>query len=491
MLTVSNFSSHMPSNVSLLSIGHSPLHSHKYLQIIYVLDGAVDLTLSFSKYKLKKGDVFVVHYGDIHSLSGEKGKNHIILLDINLDYFKKEYPDIENRFFVSYLMQSCDVNNRCNEITNLIEEIVVHFANEMAGRVEKSIDLTRRCIDSFYTNFLGFALNKEDRTFESKISARPYQMHRISNVIATIYENYNTKLTLEEVASSLHIDKFYLSHLIKGLTGESFQNLLGMARVEYSEELLLATNMSIYEIALAVGFSNVSYYEKHFVKWYDMTPEAYRKKYTDFTVLNCKVDVIEFPVTLEILDTFEGYFKIVYESNLMEIFLDPIKRVGPEEMSSFHTGFEAYCKELKESERLYGPTPVLKTPLYYINYYYSRLLTTKSDSGQFYVASRSGKDFCLFFFNPIGAKDYEVSITQKDAIGKGRVLEYQVDPSNSVLNYWKQLGSPKRIDPEELRAIEASTHPRIKITTQVQEGIRKYTTLIHSGTSAFITFKQL
>jgi len=481
----------MPANVSLVSIGRSPLHSHKYLQIIYVLDGEIDLTLSFSKYKLNKGDVFVVHYDDIRSLTGEKGKNHVILLDINSDYFKKEYPDIENRFFVSYLMQSCGENSRCSEITSLIEEIVVHFANEGTGRAEKTAELTRRCIDSFYANFLGFSLNKEEKTFESKISTRPYQMHRISNVIAAIYENYNTKLTLEEVAANLHIDKFYLSHLIKGLTGESFQNLLGMARAEYSEELLLATTMSIYEIALAVGFSNVSYYEKHFLKWYEMTPEAYRVQYTPFTILNSKTDVIEFPVTMELLDSFGEYFHVAFGSNLIEVQLDPVKRVGPEEMAAFYSGFEAYCKGLKESERLFGPAPILKTPLYYINYFYSRLLPTKSDSGQYYVASRSGKDFCLFFYNPPGGKEYEAEITQKNTDGKGRVLEYKIDPDNSVLNYWRQLGSPSRIDPEELRAIEAATHPRLAIAIQDQKYTRTYKTNLPAGTSAFILFKQL
>jgi len=491
MLTTSNFSSHMPANVSLLSIGSSPIHTHKYLQIIYVLDGTIDLTLSFSKYKLGKGDIFVVHYGDIHSLYGEKGKNHVILLDINSDYFKNDYPDIENRFFVSYLMQAAGEQNRCSEITNLIEEIVVHFAAEGTGRIEKTIELTRRCIDSFYANFLGFSLNKEEKTFESKIAARPYQMHRISNVIAAIYENYNTKLTLEEVASSLHIDKFYLSHLIKGMTGESFQNLLGMARVEYSEELLLATSMSIYEIALAVGFSNVAYYEKHFLKWYEMTPEAYRQKFTPFTALNSKTDVIEFPVTLELLSTFEDHFHIEADSNLIEIALDPVKRVGPEELGPFYSGFDAYCKELKEGERLFGPAPILKTPLYYINYYYSRLLPTKADTGPNYVVSRSGKDYCLFLFNPTGGKEFDVQVSHNHAGSRARVLEYKIDDSNTVLSYWQRLGSPKRVDPEELRAIEAATHPRLLITTQTQEGPFTYKTIMPVGSASFIQFKQL
>jgi len=58
------------------------------------------------------------------------------------------------------------------------------------------------------------------------------------------------------------------------------------------------------------------------------------------------------------------------------------------------------------------------------------------------------------------------------------------------LNYWQQLGSPKRIDPEELRAIKALTHPQLAITTQVEDGTRTYKTVIQSGTSAFISFKQ-
>jgi AraC-like DNA-binding protein len=491
MLTNSSFLSNIPSNVSLLSIGRVPLHSHKYLQIVYVLDGEIDLTLSFSKYRLKKGDVFVVHYGDLHSIAGEKGQNHVILLDINSDYFKKEYPDIENRFFLSYLMQSSGEDERFREITRLIEEIVVHFANEGQGRIEKTAELTRRCIDSFYANFLGFSLNKELKTFESKISARPYQMHRISNVIASIYENYNMKLTLEEVATSLHIDKFYLSHLIKGLTGESFQNLLGMARVEYSEELLLATNMSIYEIALAVGFSNVSYYEKHFLKWYDMMPEAYREENKMRTVLHSEIDVVTLPVTLAALADFEDYFHVAVGSNLVEIFLDPMKRVGPEELSAFYTGFEAYRKGLKIDEHAFGAFPILKTPLYYVDYFYSRLLPTKSDTGKHFVVSRSGKDFCIFFYNPPGGKEYEVEMTLKDVKGKGRAVEYKIDPANTVLNYWRQLGAPKRVDPEELRAIEAATHPRLIITTNQQEGTQIYKTIIESGTASFILLKQL
>lgn len=490
MLTVSSFSSAMPANVSLVSFGHSPLHTHKYIQIFYVLDGEIDLTLSFSRYVLKPGDVFVVHYGDIHSVSGIKGQNHVVLLDINTDYFKQDYPGLENRFFVSYLMQSKGEDSRFQEISRLIEETVVHFANEGESQAEKTAELCRRCIECFYANFLGFSLNKELKTFESKISSKPFQMLRVSNAIASIYENYNTKLTLDDVAQTLHIDKFYLSHLIKGLTGESFQNLLGMARSEYSEELLLATSMSIYEIALEVGFSNVTYYEKHFVKWYEMTPEEYRTQYAPKTILNSESDHTSFPLTPETLSTFENFFHVAGSTQVVEIELNGTSRVGPEELSLFYEGFQRYGDNLKQTEDAFGDTPVLKTPSYYLNYYFSRLMPIRADTGPTFVACRSGKDHNLILYSPMDGKDYDVAIQLPDSQSTRRVLEYKIDPTNSVLNYWQLLGAPKRVDPEEMRAIEAATHPRLIIAMLPEGEAQSYRTTIRQGTASYIFIKQ-
>ncbi len=490
MLSTSNFQNNIPASVSLMSIGHVPLHTHKHIQILYVLNGEVNLSLSFSKYLLKKGDVFVVHYGDLHSISGIKGSNHVIALDINTEYFKDEYDDLVNRFFVSYLMQSEGENERNPEINRLIEEIFVHFAHGGERDTKKTAELTRKCIDYFYKNFQGFSVNKDLKTFESRIFSKPYQINRISNVISTIYANSDTKLTLEDVAATLHIDKFYLSHLIKGFTGVSFQNLLGMARVEYSEEYLLGTEMSIYEIALAVGFSNVSYYEKHFSKWYEMSPDAYRDKYREKTILHNKPDVIRYPVTQQILHDFESHFYFSTHSNVVEIQLSCTSHIGPTELAPFHERYQAFCEKQKNEETKSGLTPILKTPSYYLNYYYSRLLPIKSDAGPNYVVSRSGKDFYLFLFGPSGEREYKAEISLSDVPGKYHILEYKIDPSNSVLNYWKLLGSPTRVNPEEMRAIEAVTHPRLCITSILQTDLPIYQTIIESGTASYIVVRQ-
>ena len=51
-------------------------------------------------------------------------------------------------------------------------------------------------------------------------------------------------------------------------------------RMQKARQLLLNTNMRIYEIADSCGYNNDLYFSRVFVKVYGMTPMAFRKMYT-------------------------------------------------------------------------------------------------------------------------------------------------------------------------------------------------------------------
>ncbi|MDE8735281.1 helix-turn-helix domain-containing protein, partial [Eubacteriales bacterium DFI.9.88] len=53
-----------------------------------------------------------------------------------------------------------------------------------------------------------------------------------------------------------------------------------------SEYELLSSDLSVSHIALSSGFSNSSYYSKHFRFWFGMTPQEYREKYAGQTLQN-------------------------------------------------------------------------------------------------------------------------------------------------------------------------------------------------------------
>ncbi|MFI3213674.1 MAG: PocR ligand-binding domain-containing protein [Eubacteriales bacterium] len=98
----------------------------------------------------------------------------------------------------------------------------------------------------------------------------------IQKSAAYIAKNFTTTLTLEEVASHVHLNPAYFSTLFKQSTGSSFKEHLNMVRIEESKRLLANTEYSIIDIATAVGFEDQSYFSKVFKKYTGLTPKQYR-----------------------------------------------------------------------------------------------------------------------------------------------------------------------------------------------------------------------
>ncbi len=98
-------------------------------------------------------------------------------------------------------------------------------------------------------------------------------VRRAASIIA---REYATPLTLDTVARRVGLTPAYLSHIFKMHTGVSFREYLSHVRVEESKRLLAATDYSLVDIAIAMGFSDQSYFTKVFKKYTGLTPKQYR-----------------------------------------------------------------------------------------------------------------------------------------------------------------------------------------------------------------------
>lgn len=100
----------------------------------------------------------------------------------------------------------------------------------------------------------------------------------INKAIDYININYGEPITIEIIAKYLNINKCYFCSLFKKETGETFSQYLNSLRVEKSKELLLnEKNLSILDVAIAVGFNNQSYFNSIFKKLNNKTPLELRK----------------------------------------------------------------------------------------------------------------------------------------------------------------------------------------------------------------------
>ena len=86
-------------------------------------------------------------------------------------------------------------------------------------------------------------------------------------------------MTLDTVAVKTNFSRSYVSRLFRKNTGCSFCEYLTAYRLDKACVMLRSTDDSVLGIALACGFSNVSYFIQMFRKNYGITPLKYRNSY--------------------------------------------------------------------------------------------------------------------------------------------------------------------------------------------------------------------
>ena len=99
----------------------------------------------------------------------------------------------------------------------------------------------------------------------------------ITSALRYIHRNYQNKLSLQEVSEELHVNSSYFSALFRQEISMTFTDYLNQLRIGQACHLLTDTEMSIMEIAVAVGFDDQSYFTRVFRKYKGITPHAYRK----------------------------------------------------------------------------------------------------------------------------------------------------------------------------------------------------------------------
>ena len=91
-----------------------------------------------------------------------------------------------------------------------------------------------------------------------------------------IIDNFNKNITLKDVADEVFLSQNYLSELFKKEIGEGFYDFLSNYRIKKAKEILLTTNLKVYEIAKNVGYNDAITFGRVFKKITGTTPNNFR-----------------------------------------------------------------------------------------------------------------------------------------------------------------------------------------------------------------------
>lgn len=96
-------------------------------------------------------------------------------------------------------------------------------------------------------------------------------------VIGFLEQHLSEPITLDRLASLVHVSKFHLSHAFKQATGYSPIDYLIDLRMNQARLLLATTKLPVARVAEAVGLPNSQYFGKLFKRRMGVTPGAYRR----------------------------------------------------------------------------------------------------------------------------------------------------------------------------------------------------------------------
>jgi AraC-like DNA-binding protein len=126
----------------------------------------------------------------------------------------------------------------------------------------------------FYDIFSFFKIHNEGVEMEVRVSQRT----KYSEAFLLYVENnyYREDLTIEEIAKSMFLHPSYFSQVIKEELGLNALKYLNLYRMNKASQLLKTTELSVEEIASAVGYQNRHSFTRAFKNRFHSSPTQYK-----------------------------------------------------------------------------------------------------------------------------------------------------------------------------------------------------------------------
>ena len=101
--------------------------------------------------------------------------------------------------------------------------------------------------------------------------------NRLTSTLEYIMQNLDKKITLKELSREACLSEDYFSRLFLQTFGIRPIEFINRKRIEKAQLLLLTTQLSQENIAIQVGFTDISYFSRLFKKYTKVTPMKYQR----------------------------------------------------------------------------------------------------------------------------------------------------------------------------------------------------------------------
>lgn len=274
------FGHNMTINVSYGDFFSSfPTHWHNFIEIIAPLSDPYSVQIGNETYALDENSIALIPPRTLHAITRSLGHPHLIIQFPNtvLQQFH-DFVQYRRILYGSCIFQAQDPGFEENPLSILLK--ILEYS-------EKDLPFKELHMYELLLHFFIIVGNRnlciKNQLSDRKTPRQKAEDQKFDSVTNYIYEHCTEKITLEKTAAFAGFSKYYFSRIFKEHYQMSFPEYIASLRVAKAAELLENSSLSILEIAMRSGFSNLSSFNRTFKEVNHCTPSQFRKM-ADFSL---------------------------------------------------------------------------------------------------------------------------------------------------------------------------------------------------------------
>lgn len=253
-------------------------HWHNSIEILYVVEGSLNLWVSNEEFKIKAGEIVLVNANEIHSTQS-KEENHVIILQIPYMTWVKNGVYLENMYFELNSIKDKEGSAQYYRIKEILNDM--NLINNNPGNsdlINDSHEGYKLKLNSLLLEMMFILVTSfKKRKSEYFVKSEKY-MVRLEEIVNIIKEEYHEEITLDTLGKKCNLSPYYISRFFSKYMGITFIDYVNSIRLQKAYEKLVSTDYDMTRIALDSGFPNVKSFTRSFKKIYGETPYQYRLK---------------------------------------------------------------------------------------------------------------------------------------------------------------------------------------------------------------------
>ncbi len=261
--------------------GHNFLdcHWHDEMEFLLVTEGCGVFQVDASYYKVSAGEAIFVNSGKLHAGYPQDDSScayTAIVFSPGL-LMGNSYDALQVKFLDPLFKNRYRMPVHFKQESGWEKELLMHIGTIIDMGLHKPFTYELQIKAHLYLAFSLLFSESSLLAVEKKIPANEYKTGKLKEVIKYIQDNYNKRMTINELALQMNMSDGHFCRYFKQMLRRTPVDYVNYYRVNMAAKLLGDSRKKIIEVAMDVGFDNCSYFIYIFKNYMKCTPSEYRR----------------------------------------------------------------------------------------------------------------------------------------------------------------------------------------------------------------------